>query len=343
MQAICAGTHPRHPPAPQARRPDELFARAGVHSNRPAPARPPPPADLPRRHARPVRPRAAAHPRRSRRRGCSTTCTPSRRCTRRPCGGASKPTTATRSAARRSQGDAPRCRRRSSTRRLATFIGWRDRSRPPPAPAHRRRARVREGPPRRGGRAAAVARVPARGPLARPRPAAREPAAPRSSAAGTTSAPSRATSAGCSGAARTSPPCTAPPSAPGPIPAPDERVELRGRDLLPWAPTRVLSDQEVGDLRQDRRIAAWPSCSPRTGPCRRASPTPAAARPRASTSGRFAFLLRPDEGRLRVLAACPAGCSQDGCSFCSTPLDRPSLRPENPSQFPCFAASMSYV
>jgi tRNA pseudouridine55 synthase len=31
-------------------------------------------------------------------------------------------------------------------------------------------------------------------------------------------------------------------------------IELHGRDLLPWAPVRPLSDQDVGDLRQERAI-----------------------------------------------------------------------------------------
>ncbi len=37
-------------------------------------------------------------------------------------------------------------------------------------------------------------------------------------------------------------------------PGPGRSVELPGRDILPWAPTRALSDQEVGDLRYNRPI-----------------------------------------------------------------------------------------
>ena len=37
-------------------------------------------------------------------------------------------------------------------------------------------------------------------------------------------------------------------------PGPDRRIELRGRELLPWAPSRELSDHEVGELRQAHAI-----------------------------------------------------------------------------------------
>src|SRR5207237_7089908 len=39
-------------------------------------------------------------------------------------------------------------------------------------------------------------------------------------------------------------------------PGPGRMVEVHGRDLLPWAPMRMLSDQEVDELRQGRTIAA---------------------------------------------------------------------------------------
>jgi tRNA pseudouridine55 synthase len=39
-------------------------------------------------------------------------------------------------------------------------------------------------------------------------------------------------------------------------PGPGHQVEVRGQDVLPWAPTRLLTDAEVGDLRHDRPIPA---------------------------------------------------------------------------------------
>ncbi len=37
-------------------------------------------------------------------------------------------------------------------------------------------------------------------------------------------------------------------------PGPDKIVSLHGREILPWAPARILTDQEVGDLRKDQPI-----------------------------------------------------------------------------------------
>ncbi len=82
-------------------------------------------------------------------------------------------------------------------------------------------------------------------------------------------------------------------------PGPDRCVELHGREILPWAPSRILSDQEVGDLRQDRAIsmenllpADW-------------SVPPGFPDPEPPIRGfhldRFCFLLRPQDGRLKLL------------------------------------------
>ena len=143
------------------------------------PPRPPPAEDLPRRDARPLRPRAAAHPGGARDAAV-------RLPARRPegvrggaSGGASKPTTATPSAAPTFTGDAsglsPRAARRGPrhVHRVAR----------PDAAGNQRQdgsaASARTPRPTAARRCpAAVARVPPRGPLARPRPAAREPAAP---------------------------------------------------------------------------------------------------------------------------------------------------------------------
>jgi len=82
-------------------------------------------------------------------------------------------------------------------------------------------------------------------------------------------------------------------------PGPDRSVELHGRDLLPWASIRLLTDQDVGDLRQGRAISTGELLPPDW-------PVPAGfPDPQAPIRGfhleRFCFLLRPQEGRLKLL------------------------------------------
>jgi tRNA pseudouridine55 synthase len=88
-------------------------------------------------------------------------------------------------------------------------------------------------------------------------------------------------------------------------PGPGRSVELHGRDILPWAPSRILSDQEVGDLRQDRPI---PACRllPPDCPVRRGFPDPQAPI-RGFHLHRFAFLLRRTGDGLRLLTALHGG------------------------------------
>jgi tRNA pseudouridine55 synthase len=86
-------------------------------------------------------------------------------------------------------------------------------------------------------------------------------------------------------------------------PAPGRQVELHGRDVLPWAATRILTDQEVGELRQGRAIALGelhpPAWSPPAG-----WPDPQA--PICGFHlGRFAFLLRQHEEQLSTISALP--------------------------------------
>jgi tRNA pseudouridine55 synthase len=78
-------------------------------------------------------------------------------------------------------------------------------------------------------------------------------------------------------------------------------VEVHGREIMPWTPTRILTDQEVGELRQDRPIplgalqqADWPL--PRGFP---AEGLPI----RGFHLGRFAFLLRSMNGSLAAISA----------------------------------------
>ena len=88
-------------------------------------------------------------------------------------------------------------------------------------------------------------------------------------------------------------------------PGADQSAEIRGRDLLPWAATRILTDQEIGDLRQHREIplgelipADWPMPS-------------GFPDPQAPVCGfhleRFCFLLWPHEGQLKLLSALHGG------------------------------------
>lgn len=81
-------------------------------------------------------------------------------------------------------------------------------------------------------------------------------------------------------------------------PGPDRCVELHGRDLLPWAPTRILTDQEVGDLRQDRTIS-MEGLLPPDWPVPPGFPDPDAP-VRGFHLERFCFLLRPQDGRLKL-------------------------------------------
>ena len=92
---------------------------------------------------------------------------------------------------------------------------------------------------------------------------------------------------------------------PWPDPGAGRRVELHGREVLPWAAARVLSDQEVGDLRQGRTVARSyllaPDWSLPPG-----FPDPEAP-VRGLHQGRFTFLLRPRHDRLAVLTELRGG------------------------------------
>ncbi len=76
---------------------------------------------------------------------------------------------------------------------------------------------------------------------------------------------------------------------------------ISGGAVLPWAPSRELTDREVGDLREGRTIPlgewAAPEWSPPTG-----FPDPQAP-VRGMHLARFAYLLRPEGGRLISIAA----------------------------------------
>jgi len=88
-------------------------------------------------------------------------------------------------------------------------------------------------------------------------------------------------------------------------PGPDRTVEVHGRDLLPWAPTRLLADAEVGELRQERTIPLGDLVAP-TWRVPDGFPDPAAP-VRGFHLGKLVFLLRIDGDRLRMLSALPGG------------------------------------
>jgi tRNA pseudouridine55 synthase len=88
-------------------------------------------------------------------------------------------------------------------------------------------------------------------------------------------------------------------------PGVDRTVEIHGREILPWASARVLSDQDVGDLRQDKPIAMGEILAPDW-------PLPAGfpdAEPpiRGFHRDRLCFLLNPVEEKLQVLTALRGG------------------------------------
>jgi tRNA pseudouridine55 synthase len=86
-------------------------------------------------------------------------------------------------------------------------------------------------------------------------------------------------------------------------PGPGAHVEVHGREIVPWMETRNLSDQEVGELRQDRAIPLG-ELQPADWPLPRAFP--AEALPiRGFHLGRFAFLLRSMNGSLTAISALP--------------------------------------
>jgi tRNA pseudouridine55 synthase len=88
-------------------------------------------------------------------------------------------------------------------------------------------------------------------------------------------------------------------------PGPDQSVEIHGRDLLPWAATRLLTDQDVGDLRQSREIPVGDLVPP-DWPMPSGFPDPQAP-VRGFHLERFCFLLSPVGGNLKLLSALHGG------------------------------------
>jgi tRNA pseudouridine55 synthase len=88
-------------------------------------------------------------------------------------------------------------------------------------------------------------------------------------------------------------------------PGPDRIIELHGREILPWASSRILTDQEVGELRQARDIPIGellpPDWSlPENFPDRQ---TPI----RGFHTGKLSFLLLSHDERLRSVISLRGG------------------------------------
>ena len=84
-------------------------------------------------------------------------------------------------------------------------------------------------------------------------------------------------------------------------PGPDQAVHVSGREILPWAPTRLLSGREVGELRQNRQIPLGEILPP-DWPVPEHFPPPQPPI-RGMHLGKFAFLLKQEGEQLAVLAS----------------------------------------
>jgi tRNA pseudouridine55 synthase len=84
-------------------------------------------------------------------------------------------------------------------------------------------------------------------------------------------------------------------------PGPDRIVEMHGRDVLPWAAVRNLTDREVGELRQRRDIDLG-ELFPPDWPLPTRFPEPNAP-VRGFHAEKFCCLLSVVEGKLRLLSA----------------------------------------
>lgn len=84
-------------------------------------------------------------------------------------------------------------------------------------------------------------------------------------------------------------------------PGPDEAIAVHGRDILPWATTKILSDADVGHLRQDRPLPVGELLPP-DWPMPNGFPDPEAP-VRGFHLDKFCFLLNLDGGQLRVISS----------------------------------------
>jgi tRNA pseudouridine55 synthase len=88
-------------------------------------------------------------------------------------------------------------------------------------------------------------------------------------------------------------------------PGPNRIVELNGRDLLPWAATRILTDQEIGQLRQGLVIPTGELIAPDWA-LPDGFPDPEAP-VRGFHLDKFCFLLTPKDAGLGILTPLHGG------------------------------------
>ncbi len=86
-------------------------------------------------------------------------------------------------------------------------------------------------------------------------------------------------------------------------PGPEQTKSVRGRDILPWAPSRIITDAEVGQLRRGEPITVG-KISPPTWPLPGGFPDPQSPI-RGFHLERFLYLLQSTGSELSVLTYLP--------------------------------------
>ena len=92
---------------------------------------------------------------------------------------------------------------------------------------------------------------------------------------------------------------------PWPDPAPDQIISLHAREILPWCQSRILTDMEIGDLRQNRDIPQKELLPP-DWPLPQGFPDPHAPI-RAFHQNRLSFLMKHVEDRLQIITPLRGG------------------------------------
>ncbi|MDP9172732.1 MAG: tRNA pseudouridine(55) synthase TruB [Planctomycetota bacterium] len=88
-------------------------------------------------------------------------------------------------------------------------------------------------------------------------------------------------------------------------PGPAEWVDLHGRDILPWAPTKILTERDIADLKQGKTISAENVLPPDWQlPPEFPDPQPPV---RGFHNEKLRFLLKPTEGQLGLLTQLGGG------------------------------------
>jgi tRNA pseudouridine55 synthase len=92
---------------------------------------------------------------------------------------------------------------------------------------------------------------------------------------------------------------------PWPDPGPEKIISLHAREILPWCQSRILTDMEIGDIREGRDIPQKDLLAP-DWPLPQDFPN-ADAPIRAFHQNRLSFLMKLAEARLQVLTALRGG------------------------------------